>query len=125
MFKDTDENVTYVLMEVRSETDYVWHHIQKITAFFAAMQQFAELLKSNGHQVIYIKLNDENNKHSFPGNCDGLIKKHAFTHFQYQLPDEYRVDELLRNYANSLQIPHTVFDTEHFLTSRDELDVFL
>ncbi len=123
-FKNNDDNVTYVLMEVRSETDYVWHHIQKVVAFFAAMQQFAGLLKSNGHKVIYIKLNDADNKHSFHKNCDHLIQKYAFTHFQYQLPDEFRVDDLIKKYAQSLQITYTVFDTEHFFTSRNELGDF-
>jgi deoxyribodipyrimidine photolyase-related protein len=123
-FNDVNKNVIYVLMEVRSETDYAWHHIQKVIAFFAAMQQFAQLLKNKGHEVIYIKLNDDDNKQSFPENCDQLIKKHAVTHFQYQLPDEYRLDELIRKYTNSLQIPYTVFDTEHFLTSRNELRDF-
>jgi len=42
----------------------------------------------------------------------------------YQLPDEYRVDELLKAYANSLNVIYTVFDTEHFLTSRNELGNF-
>lgn len=123
-FNDVNKNVSYVLMEVRSETDYAWHHIQKVIAFFAAMRQFAELLTNKGHQVIYIKLNDPGNKQSFSENCDQLIKKKEFTHFQYQLPDEYRVDELIRKYTNSLQIPYTVFDTEHFLTSRNELSDF-
>ncbi len=123
-FKNVDENVTYVLMEVRSETDYVWHHIQKVAAFFASMREFAELLKSKGHQVVYIKLNDKKNKHSFRGNCDHLIKKYAFSHFQYQLPDEYRLDEIIKTYSASIHIPTTVFDTEHFLTSRSELGVF-
>ena len=37
-FKHPDKNVTYVLMEVREETDYVTHHIQKVAAFFAALR---------------------------------------------------------------------------------------
>ena len=32
-FKHPDKNVTYVLMEIRQETDYVAHHIQKVAAF--------------------------------------------------------------------------------------------
>lgn len=123
-FKKADKNVTYVLMEVRSETDHVWHHIQKVAAFFAAMQQFAEILKTNGHNVIYIKLNDKINEHSFHSNCAHLIQKFRFTHFQYQLPDEYRVDELLKLFGKSLSIPYSVFDTEHYLTTRTELGDF-
>jgi deoxyribodipyrimidine photolyase-related protein len=37
-FKTPDRQVTYVLMEIRQETDYVRHHIQKVAAFFAAMR---------------------------------------------------------------------------------------
>lgn len=55
-FKTINDNVTYVLMEIRSETDYATHHIQKIIGFFAAMQQFASELQSKKHNVIYITL---------------------------------------------------------------------
>ena len=32
-FKALDKNVTYVLMEIRTETDYASHHIQKVVGF--------------------------------------------------------------------------------------------
>ena len=89
-FKSVDDSVVYVLMEIRSETDYATHHIQKVVGFFAAMQAFADELKSKNHQVIYMYLNDENNLQSFEKNIKQLISKHHFTHFEYQLPDEYR-----------------------------------
>ena len=63
-FKTVDESVTYVMMEIRSETDYAKHHIQKVVGIFAAMQTFSSKLKSKNHQVIYIHLNDENNLQS-------------------------------------------------------------
>ncbi len=44
-FRKTDDRVIYVLMEVRQETDYVLHHVQKILAFFAAMRAFAQWLQ--------------------------------------------------------------------------------
>jgi deoxyribodipyrimidine photolyase-related protein len=37
-YSEVNENVTYVLMEIRSETDYAQHHIQKVIGFFVAMQ---------------------------------------------------------------------------------------
>ena len=37
-FAQPDDRVTFVIMEVRQETDYVKHHIQKVAAFFAAMR---------------------------------------------------------------------------------------
>ena len=123
-FKNVDANVTYVLMEVRSETDYVWHHIQKIAGFFAAMQNFAAALKEQNHNVFYFHLNDEDNLQSFEKNIDALTEKHQFTHFEYQLPDEYRVDQNLKRYAESLSITCQVYDTEHFYGERKELGNF-
>ena len=61
-FKETDENVVYCLMEMRQETDYVVHHIQKAIGFFAAMRDFSGHLKSNGHHCVYFKINDKQNK---------------------------------------------------------------
>jgi deoxyribodipyrimidine photolyase-related protein len=124
-FKTVDESVTYVMMEVKSETDYATHHIQKVIGFFAAMQNFAGELIHRNHNVIYIYLNDENNLQSFDKNCEALIASNNFTKFEYQLPDEYRLDELLKNFTNNLKIDFNVFDTEHFYGARTELkDLF-
>jgi len=123
-YKKIDTSITYVFMEVRTETDYVRHHIQKVVGFFAAMQQFANELEQQGHQIIYLKLNDADNQQSFEKNIDALIKLHLFTQFDYQLPDEYRVDEILRKYISTLLIDHSVFDTEHFFSTREELGFF-
>lgn len=123
-FKNVEPDVLYVMMEIRSETDYVWHHIQKIAAFFCAMRNFAEDLKTKKHSVIYIKLNDTDNKQTFALNCDQLILKYKITHFEFLLPDEYRVDKALKNYMKSLKIFSAVYDTEHFFTTRKELGEF-
>jgi deoxyribodipyrimidine photolyase-related protein len=121
-FKNVDSQITYLLMEIRSETDYAHHHIQKVLGVFAAMQAFAKDLQHKKHNVIYIKLNDKDNLQSFDKNCDNLIVKHNITHFEYQMPDEYRVDEHLKNYVQSLIITSKVFDTEHFYSTRNELE---
>ncbi|MBU3713740.1 MAG: cryptochrome/photolyase family protein [Ferruginibacter sp.] len=124
-FKSVDDSVTYVLMEIRSETDYATHHIQKVIGFFAAMRDFAKELQQLNHHVIYIKLNDKNNLQRFDKNCLFLIEQYNFTKFEYQLPDEYRLDLHLKSFANELSIPFTVYDSEHFYTSRNELgDLF-
>ena len=123
-FKTVDESVTYVMMEIRSETDYAKHHIQKVVGIFAAMQTFSSKLKSKNHQVIYIHLNDENNLQSFENNVKNLISKHNFTHFEYQLPDEYRVDLDLKKLCESISITSSVVDSEHFFTTRNELGDF-
>ena len=123
-FKSVDDSVTYVMMEIRTETDYAQHHIQKVVGIFAAMQNFANQLKSNKHNLIYFHLNDVNNLQSFGDNIKNLIIDHHFTEFEYQLPDEYRVDQDLKQLGNSISIPCKSVDSEHFFTTRNELSEF-
>ena len=123
-FQNVDDSVTYVMMENRSETDYATHHIQKIVGFFSAMQNFAKELKEQNHNVIYFHLNDDNNFQSFDKNLKQLIEKEGFTNFEYQFPDEYRLDELLQDFCRTLTISTSVVDSEHFMSSREELGDF-
>ena len=123
-FSKTEDSVTYVMMEIRTETDYVQHHVQKVVGIFAAMRSFAAELKSNGHQLIYLQLNDENNFQSIEKNIQNLIETHHFTHFEYQLPDEFRVDETLKALCHSISITNSAVDSEHFYTNRNELGDF-
>ena len=123
-FSKVDNSVTYVMMEVRTETDYTSHHIQKIVGFFSAMQHFALEIQSQKHQLIYIRLNDTNNLQSFEKNIQYFVEKEQFTHFEYQFPDEYRLDEQLKNLCLSLSITTSVSDSEHFMSSRTELGDF-
>lgn len=123
-FETIDETVTYVMMEVRTETDYASHHIQKIVGFFTSMRAFAHELQSNKHEVIYLKLDDENNLQSFETNIERILKNNNYTQFEYQLPDECRIDLVLKNFAAGLSIPVKVCDTEHFFATRNELGDF-
>ena len=66
-YTTADPNVTYVMMEVRQETDYINHHIQKVAAFFAAMRQFAEYLRRQNHNIIYLRLDDAENCQNLSG----------------------------------------------------------
>lgn len=120
-YTTTDSEVTYVMMEIRSETDYATHHIQKVLGFFAAMRHFAQWLEAQNHQVIYIRLNDAENAQSFSANCQTLIDRDGFSRFEYQLPDEWRVDQHLKAFSAALKIEAAVVDTEHFYSTRSEL----
>ena len=123
-FKQPSENVVYVLMEVRQETDYALHHIQKVAAFFAAMRAFADRLKELGHRVIYIRLDDPDNRQTLADNIQYLIEKEGITQFEYLLPDEYRLEEQMRALVQNLPIACESADTEHFLTERQDLADF-
>lgn len=124
-FIQTEPEVTYVMMELRSETDYAKHHIQKVLGFFAAMRAFSETLRAQGHNVVYTRLNDAGNQQSFEANILHLIQEHSFSKFEYMEPDEYRLDQVLKTLSSKLTIPFSVCGTEHFYSSRQELaDVF-
>ena len=111
-------------MEVLPETQYVTHHIQKIIGFFLAMRAFKTHLENKGHQVFYFKLDQENNTQEFYTNILQLIDTYEFEKFEYLLPDEYRLDEILKEVCQNIKIPTEVFDTEHFLSKRESLGIF-
>ena len=116
-FQSVDSSVLYVLMEVKSESEYVTHHIQKVVSIFAAMRAFATQLQQNGHHVRYFKINDADNQQDFIKNLSNLYEEHKPVSMRYQLPDEYRLDA----YFNAAVLPLTSVDSAHFLTSREEL----
>ena len=100
-FAQPDDRVTFVIMEVRQETDYVKHHIQKVAAFFAAMRAFSDHLQRQGHRVIYLRLDDRENRQTIRGNILHLIQTEGFRRFEYLLPDEYRLDVQLKDLGTS------------------------
>lgn len=120
-FDQVNDNVSYVMMEIKAESEYVTHHIQKIVGIFAAMRQFAQLLKTNGHHVRYFKINDKDNLQSFADNLQSVLQKGTYTRFEYLEPDEYRLDQLLKQYCDKLEITTQMLGTEHFYTDRSEL----
>jgi deoxyribodipyrimidine photolyase-related protein len=98
-FQTPDKDVTYVIMEVRQETDYVKHHIQKVAAFFAAMRAFSARLNELGHKVIYIRLDDRQNLQTIAANLQQLLADKKFARVEYLLPDECRLDVQLKDLA--------------------------
>ncbi len=120
-FNDEDPNIFFIMMEMRQETDYVNHHIQKIVAFFSAMRAFSSHLEKVGKKVIYIELDAVENKQNLTGNLSSIIEEYDIEKFEYQQPDEYRLDVQLSEYCSSLPIEWECFDSEHFLTERADV----
>ncbi len=119
-FTVPDDNTIYVLMEIRQETDYVLHHAQKIIAIFAAMRDFARHLRDAGHTVHYLSIDDPANHQSLPANLDALSALYSASAFEYQAPDEWRLDQQLADYVRQRPIPGRMVDSEHFYSRRDE-----
>ena len=87
-FDEINPNVVYALAEMRQETDYVKHHIQKVVAFFLAMRNFSKELTKRGHQVVYYKISDENNPHNLEQLILVLVEEHKIEKFEYQFHDD-------------------------------------
>ena len=123
-YQQVDPGVLYVIAELHQEANYVKHHIQKISAFFAAMENFAGALQSAGHQVKHLTLDDSA---EFKDLCDlitQLCQQHGIKNFDYQQPDEYRLSQHLQN----LSLPSvdiSCFDTEHFLLPSEEIGQYI
>ncbi len=123
-FDTINKDVTYCMFEMRQETDYVKHHIQKVIGFFAAMREFCNTLNTKQHNVIYFKINAEHNTQSLTNNLSSIIKTHNIERFEYLLPDEYRLDKALSAFCDTLGIASKAFSTEHFYTKREDLGIF-
>ncbi len=123
-FSQVDPGVVYVMMEVRSETDYVRHHAQKVIAIFAAMRRFAEVLRHRGHVVEYVTISDPVNRQDLLGNIQRVVEQCGATSFAYQEPDEYRVEQILGAATTVLGVDCLCVPSEHFLTTRDEVGIF-
>jgi len=119
-FGEVRADVVYVLMEVRSETDYVRHHAQKVLGIFAAMRDFAAQLKAAGHRVRYVAIDHPSNRQDITTNLEALIAHYAAGAVQYQAPDEWRLDQQLRDWAMVSPVPAEMVGSEHFLTHRNE-----
>jgi deoxyribodipyrimidine photolyase-related protein len=118
-FREVNPNVTYLFVEARSESEYVTHHIQKIVGFFASMRGFAQKLAEQGHQVRYITILSEENSGSIPNQIRYEIEQNYYELFEYQEPDEYRLDVALKKLSTELNCTSSMLTSEHFLAPRD------
>ena len=121
-FAHPSRDVTFVMMEMRQETDCARHHVQKVAAFFAAMRAFATALQEQGHRVRYLRLDDAENRQELPVNLALIAEETGAERIEYMLPDEYRLDRQLQDFAAAVSLSCSAVDSEHFLTERDELE---
>jgi deoxyribodipyrimidine photolyase-related protein len=121
-FDRKDPGVLYLLAELHQEATYVRHHVQKLCAFFAAMEAFAASIEADGHHVAHLTLEDTIGFDALPDLITSLCRQHGVTRFEYQLPDEYRLRQQLRR----MQLPQSIrveaFDSEHFLLPETEFE---
>jgi deoxyribodipyrimidine photolyase-related protein len=119
-FKQVDDEVLYLISELRQETDYCLHHVQKICAFFAGIAAFAEDLKQAGHRVHYLTLDESTAYSDLPALIESTLKNCKAKMFEYQRADEYRLLMQLQAVAPS-NVTVEECDSEHFLLPFEEI----
>ena len=103
-FQEVDEDVLYVLAELRQEATYARHHVQKVAAFFAAMERFAQTLRKDGHRVLHLDLDDTAACTDLPALLTELLAETGAERFEYQRPDEHRLLSQLASFSDGLEI---------------------
>lgn len=117
------ENVLFVMFEMRQETDYARHHQQKVTAFFAAMRAFADVVGTMA-DILYLRLDSPDNHQALDKNLNQVAELLPnLTTFSFQQPDEFRLAAQLDDLAIAQHVRKV--SSEHFLVELEELEEYL
>ena len=119
-YREKDNDVLYVIAQLRQETSYVKHHVQKIAAFFSAMNAFANALTASGHNVLNLSLSETEKFNDLPALVLSLCEEHKIKRFEYQRPDEHRLLTQLQT-IKLAGIDVSCVDTEHFFLPFEEI----
>ncbi|WP_394176437.1 cryptochrome/photolyase family protein [Thalassotalea litorea] len=120
-YQNVDGDTLYIIAELHQETDYVRHHVQKICAFFSAMEHFANGLRQLDLDVVHLTLDDTVRFNDLPDLLRHYCDQYQIQEFQYQLPDEYRLRRQLADFSSSLAIRYRAVSTEHFFIDDAQL----
>ncbi|MYM59162.1 cryptochrome/photolyase family protein [Vibrio sp. OCN044] len=122
-FKKADSSVLYVVAELHTEATYAKHHVQKVCAFFCAMEAFANELREMGHQVEHLRLDQTKDFEDITDLIQFVVQKANATRFEYQRPDEYRLLSALKGFT-LVECHIECVETEHFLLPYDEIEEY-
>ncbi len=114
-FGTVDPQTLYVVCELHQEVTYVRHHLQKIAAFFASMEYFAAKLRSRGHRVVHLDLDETAEHADLAALIRHLARESGARRFEYQRPDEFRLLRQLQAIGRELDIETRCADSDHFL----------
>ncbi len=125
-FEKGDDGIIYVMAEQRSETDYTLHHAQKLIAVLSAMRRFAADLEARGHRLRYFRLGDADNPQNFPDTLATVVQEHKPARFEWQTPDEYRLQRIIAQAAEGFEREEGMevreWGSEHFIAKAADFD---
>jgi len=107
-------------MEVREEATYVPQHKRRLAFFFSAMRHFRDEQRARGRRVLYVELDDPENRGSFAGEvrrwADALKPERLIV----LEPGDWRVREQLIG----LGLPIEIRADRHFLSTHESFAAF-
>lgn len=104
-----------LMVEVQAEAVSVRHHKKKIAFILASMRSFAETLRGQGFIVDYVKMDDPANMGTFGGELERAILRHRPDSLAMTRASEWRVLEMQRQWAESLDLNVSLLDDDRFL----------
>jgi deoxyribodipyrimidine photolyase-related protein len=110
----------FLLAELVSEATVVPHHVKKIAFLFSAMRHFAEALRSVGHVVRYVALQDDGNSQSLDGEILRATEALRPSRVAITEPGEWRLSEMLDGLRLALAVPLDILPDTRFLCSHAE-----
>jgi deoxyribodipyrimidine photolyase-related protein len=110
----------FLLVEATTEASYVRHHVKKIAFLFSAMRHYAEALRSEGHAVRYVNLDDDGNCQSLEGEILRAVEALSPHRIAITEPGEWRLREVFEGLRDALQIPLEILPDTRFLCSHEQ-----
>jgi deoxyribodipyrimidine photolyase-related protein len=113
--QDIDQKNDLILfLETIHEATVVNYHVKKLVFHFSSMRHFAEELRKEGFQVLYIGI--EQGERSLTSGLNQVLKTFSASKVIVTLPYDYRVLEELQK----LEIPLEVREDDRFFSTRDQ-----
>ena len=112
----------FLLAEVMAEATYVRHHVKKIAFLFSAMRHYAEALRSTGHAVRYVALDDVGNSQSLEGEILRAAEALKPSRVAITEPGEWRLRESLEALRLALPVPLDILPDTRFLCSHAQFN---
>tara|TARA_B110000259_G_C14034035_1_gene408206 strand:- start:5134 stop:6660 length:1527 start_codon:yes stop_codon:yes gene_type:complete len=122
--KNYDKAKDIILMcEVFEECSTPKHHKKKIAFTLSSMRHFADELKKSGFNILYVKIDDQENTNSFKSEILRCCKKYSISKVTVTHPGEYRVLQSLNSLTKEGINLHIIED-DRFLCSIGEFRDF-
>lgn len=118
--KDIKSSDLIVLIEYRKYFEALNHHPKKIAFIISSLRHFAEELKSIGHQVLLIKIDDQSSDDSLSSLVEKKINIHHFNQMVITEPAEYDLLQEVIGLKKELDLSINILEDDRFLCSKKE-----